>query len=101
MEIVFSVLGFLFGTGLLGTVIIRRFDKMDKKNDEREKYRTQESVLVVTHLMKSGDLAEELAVAMINKRCNGEVSSALDEARCSKKELNAFLVAQNARAMGR
>jgi hypothetical protein len=93
ITIIISALGV---GGIISGVILRRMDKMEKKQDKRDDARAQESVLIVRGLQAVGHLAEATAIAQKNGHVNGEMDTAFKYYRDYNDDMNAFLLEQNA-----
>ena len=53
-----SLFGFLGGASIIAGIILRRFDQFEKKIDEREKDRVEESVMTIELLTNCANLTE-------------------------------------------
>ena len=91
--IIISVLGV---GGIISGVILRKIDRMEKKQDKRDDARAKESVLIVRGLQAVGHLAEATAIAQKNGHTNGEMETAFKYYREYTDDMNAFLLEQNA-----
>lgn len=92
-SIIISVLGV---GGIISGVILRRIDRMERKQDGRDEARAKESVLIVRGLQAVGHLAEATAIAQKNGHTNGEMETAFKYYREYTDAMNAFLLEQNA-----
>lgn len=92
-SIIISVLGV---GGIISGVILRRIDKMERKQDGRDEARAKESVLIVRGLQAVGHLAEATAIAQKNGHTNGEMETAFKYYREYTDAMNDFLLEQNA-----
>jgi hypothetical protein len=93
LTIIISVLGV---GGIVSGVMLRRLDRMEKKQDSREEARKQESVLVIKGLKAVGHLSEATAIAQKNGHTNGETDTALKYYKSFNDDLSNFLLRQNA-----
>ena len=93
LSIVISVLGV---GGMVSGIVMRRIDKMDKKQDKREEARAEESVLMIRGLQAVGHLAEATAIAQRDGKTNGEMKTAMIYYNKYADDLNVYLLEQNA-----
>ncbi len=86
--------------GLISGIILRRIDKMsidmERKLDEQDEARIEESVLIMQGMKAVGHLAEESAFAQKTGRVNGELDEAIRYYVEFKNDLNNYLLKQNA-----
>lgn len=96
MEILAMVVSILGVGGLISGVLLRRLDRMEKKEDRRDEARKQESILVISGLKAVGHLSEATALAQKRGHTNGEMDTALDYYKGFTDDLNDYLLRQNA-----
>lgn len=96
MEILTIIISVLGVGGVISGVILRRIDRMEKRQDRRDDARAKESVLIVRGLQAVGHLAEATAIAQKKGCVNGEMETAFKYYREYTKDMNAFLLEQNA-----
>lgn len=94
--IVVSILGVLGVGGIVSGLLLNKLNKMDVKQETRERVRMEENVLVIQGLQAVGHLAEAAAIAQKNGKQNGETETALGYYRKYTDDMNAFLLRQNA-----
>jgi len=93
LTIIISVFGV---GGIISGLVVRKIDKIDKKQDRRDESRVKENVLIVSGLQAIGHLSEATAIAQKNGHTNGEMETAFTYYRGFTDDLNAFLLQQNA-----
>lgn len=93
ISIVLSVLGV---GGVVSGILLRKIDKMDKKQDRRDIARAEENVLIIRGLQAVGHLAEATAIAQKTGKTNGDMETAFKYYREYTTDMNAFLLRQNA-----
>lgn len=93
LTIIISVLGV---GGIISGVVLRRLDRMEKKQDSREEARKEESVLVIKGLKAVGHLSEASALALKRGHTNGETDTALEYYKDFNDNLSNYLLRQNA-----
>lgn len=93
LTIIISVLGV---GGVISGVVLRRLDRMEKKQDSREEARKEESVLVIKGLKAVGHLSEATALAQKRGHTNGETETALEYYKDFNDDLSNYLLRQNA-----
>lgn len=93
LTIIISVLGV---GGIISGVVLRRLDRMEKKQDSREEARKEESVLVIKGLKAVGHLSEATALAQKRGHTNGETETALEYYKDFNDDLSNYLLRQNA-----
>lgn len=85
---------------MISGIVLRRIDRMSKsmerKLDEQDEARIEESVLIMQGMKAVGHLAEESAVAQKTGRVNGELDEAIRYYTAFKDDLNRYLLKQNA-----
>ncbi len=91
--IIISVLGV---GGIISGVVLRRLDRMEKRQNSREEARKQESVLIIKGLKACGHLSEATAIAMKRGHANGETETALEYYKDFTDDLSDYLLRQNA-----
>lgn len=91
-----AAFGFIGGAGVVGGLILRRFDKLDKKLDKQEEARIDESIVIISGLKAIGHLSEATAMAQKRGHTNGETETALAYYKESKDELNDYLLRRSA-----
>lgn len=96
MEYVTIIISVLGVGGVISGIILRRLDKMEKKQDSREEARKQESVLTISGLKAVGHLSEATALAVKRGHTNGEMDTAFEYYREFTDDLNDYLLRQNA-----
>jgi hypothetical protein len=97
VELFFTIAISVLGVGgIISGAVLRRLDKMEKRQDKREEARKQESVLVIKGLKACGHLSEATAIAMKRGHANGETETALEYYKDFTDNLNDFLLQQNA-----
>lgn len=93
LTIVISVLGV---GGVVSGIILRKIDSMEKRQDEHEAARVEESVLIIRGLQAVGHLAEATAIAQRDGHTNGEMKTAMSYYKAFTNDMNAYLLKQNA-----
>lgn len=93
---VLAIFSFVGGTGIISGLVLRRFDKLEKKLDKQEDARIEESVVTFQMLQAIGHLAEATALAQQRGHTNGEMETALKYYTASKDELNKFMMRRSA-----
>ena len=96
MEYVTIIISALGVGGMISGILLRRLDRMEKKQDSREEASKRESVLVIKGLKAVGNLSEATAIAQKRGHTNGETETALEYYRDFTDDLNDFLLQQNA-----
>jgi hypothetical protein len=96
VEIVTIIISALGVGGIISGLVLRRIDKMDQKQDNREESRKNESILIIRGIQAIGHLSEATAIAQKNGHTNGEMETAFTYYRGFTDDLNAFLLQQNA-----
>lgn len=96
MEYVTIIISALGVGGIISGILLRRLDRMEKKQDSHEEARKRESVLVIKGLKAVGRLSEATAIAQKCGHTNGETETALEYYRTFADDLNDFLLQQNA-----
>ena len=91
-----AAFSFIGGAGVMGGLILRRFDKLDKKLDKQEDARIDESIVILSGLKAIGHLAEATAMAQKRGHTNGETETALTYYKNSKDKLNDYLLYRSA-----
>jgi hypothetical protein len=79
-------------SGMVLFFLKRYFDKLQKKEEQRDKAKAQESVLVLRSLNALGKLTVANAIALKDGKTNGELSEALREYESVEKELYQYLI---------
>ena len=87
--------GVVSGAALL--LIQRYFNKKDIKDDERDKAKAKESILVIKILKAVGNLTVANSIALKRGESNGETEAALEEYESVDKEMYDYLLEQNSR----
>ena len=95
-QIFIGIFGFIGGAGVIGGLILRRFDKLDKKLDRQEEARIDESIVIISGLKAIGHLSEATAMAQKRGHTNGETETALEYYKESRDELNDYLLRRSA-----
>lgn len=93
LTIIVSVLGV---GGVISGLVLRRLDRMEKKEDGRDAARKEESVLVISGLKAVGHLSEATALALKRGHTNGETDTALEYYTKFNDDLSRYLLRQNA-----
>lgn len=93
ITIVFSALGV---GAIISGLILRRINKMDRKQDSREESRKKESIMVFRGLQAIGHLSEATAENQKLGHANGKTDTALEYYHGYTDDLNAYLLQQNA-----
>lgn len=96
IQIVTIVVSALGMGAMISGILLRKIDRMDKKQDLRAKEAMKESVLIIRGQQAIGHLAEASAIAQKNGKQNGETETALKYYRAYTDDMNAFLLEQNA-----
>jgi len=89
---IIAFFGFIGGAGVISGLLLRRFDKMEKKLDSQEQSRIEESYVIITGIKAIGHLAEATAIAQRDGKTNGEMKTAIEYYHESRNSLNAYLV---------
>jgi len=77
--------------------IQRYFKKKDKLDDERDKSKAKENVLILKSIKSIGGLTVANSIALKNGKTNGELKSALEEYEKVDNELYDYLLEQSSR----
>lgn len=77
--------------------IQRYFKKKDKKDDERDKAKVKENVLILKSIKSIGGLTVANSIALKNGKTNGEMDKALKDYDKVDKELYNYLLEQTSR----
>jgi hypothetical protein len=93
VTIIISALGM---GGMVSGIVLHRLARMEKRQDSREEARMQESILVIQGLKACGHLSEANAIAFKRGAANGETETALAYYHDFTKNLNDYLLKQNA-----
>ena len=94
---IISIIASILGTGgLISGLLLRRMDKLEKSQDDREVSRKKENVLIITGIKAVGKLAEAAALAQKRGTTNGEMETALNYYTRFSDKLNEYLLEQNA-----
>lgn len=91
-----AIFGFVGGTGIISGMILRRFDKLERKMDTQEEARIEETVVTFKMLQAIGHLSEATAIAQQRGYTNGEMETALKYYCESRDELNNFMMRRSA-----
>jgi hypothetical protein len=94
-----SIIISVFGSVVSGTALLylkRYFDKRDKKDEERDKAKADESVLILKSINAVGKLTVTNSIALKRGECNGETEDALEAYGLVDAELYNYLLKQNA-----
>ena len=97
MEILTIVIS-VFASIVSGTVLFflkNFFNKREKAEQQKEKVRTNETVLVLKSINALGKLTKANSIALKNGRANGDMEIALTEYSKIEKELFEFLLNKN------
>jgi C4-dicarboxylate transporter len=76
-----AILISIFGSVVSGAALFffkRYFDKRDKKDEERDKAKAEENVLILKSINAVGRLTVANSIALKNKKTNGEMDDALE-----------------------
>jgi len=93
--IVISVLGSVVsGTALF--LLTRWFRKKDARDEQRDKAKARENVLIIKSINAVGNLTEATAIALRDGHTNGEITAALKEYGKVDKEMYNYLLERNA-----
>jgi hypothetical protein len=96
ITIIISVLGSVVsGTALF--LFKRYFDKRDKKDEERDKAKAKESVLIIKSINAVGKLTVANSIALKRGVTNGEMEAALEAYGRADAEMFDYLLEQNAK----
>nr|WP_297935385.1 serine/threonine protein kinase [uncultured Lachnoclostridium sp.] len=82
-------------TGLCFWLLERKISDREKRQEEREKVREQNELLLVKSVGAAIALGEASAIALKNGHTNGETEAALEYARQVKHEQKDFLYEQS------
>lgn len=74
----------------------RYFKRKEKKEEESERAKARENILILKSLNAVGHLTEATAIALEQGKTNGEMHRALNEYSAVDKELYNYLLEQNA-----
>ncbi len=95
LTIVISVLGSVVsGTALF--LLQKWFRKKDARDEQRDKDKAKENVLIIKSINAVGHLTEATAIALRDGKTNGEMHTALDEYSEVDKEMYNYLLERNA-----
>jgi len=90
-----SVLGSVVsGTALF--LLHRWFQKKDARDEQRDKAKAKENVLIIKSINAVGHLTEATAIALRDGKTNGEITTALKEYGKVDREMYNYLLARNA-----
>ena len=81
-------------TGFCFWLIERKINKRDKRQEKKEAARAENEILLVKCVGACFALGEATARAIQDKKCNGEMSSALSHAKKLKHEQKDFFTEQ-------
>ena len=95
VTIIISVIGSVVsGTALF--LLQRWFKKKDARDEQRDKAKAKENVLIIKSINAVGHLTEATAVALESGKTNGEMHKALVEYAAVDKEMYNYLLERNA-----
>lgn len=80
--------------GVLVAYISHRFQKQEKKEEEREKARAKNNVLIMKGVSASLALGEATAEAIQTNHWNGEMNDARNYAKGVKRDIENFMIQQ-------
>lgn len=95
-EVVMGIFGFVGGASVISGIILKKFDKMEKKLDRQAEARVNESIVIISGLKAIGHLAEATAISQRDGKTNGEMKKAMEYYTESRDELNDYLLRQSA-----
>jgi hypothetical protein len=87
--------GLVSGSALF--FIQRYFKRKDKKDEQRDKAKAKENVLILKSIKSIGGLTVANSIALKNGKVNGCMTKALEEYEDIDKELYEYLLEQNAK----
>lgn len=94
------IVSFLGIGGMISGVVLRKIDKSsrdsEKRAAEREAARMKENVLILQGIHATGQLSSSTAIALKNGKCNGETEKALSRYAEFERDLDNYLLEQNA-----
>lgn len=96
MELLAMAISVLGVGGIISGILLRRLDKMEKKQDGKDAARKEESVLIISGLKAVGHLSEATALAQKRGHTNGEMDTALEYYKDFNDDLSNYLLRQNA-----
>jgi type II secretory pathway component PulJ len=95
LTIVISVLtSVVSGTALF--LLQRSLRKKDTRDEQREKDKAKENILIIKSINAVGHLTVANAIALRDGKTNGEMHSALDEYEAVDNEMYNYLLERNA-----
>lgn len=86
-------------TGFCFWLLEKKIAKKEQRQEEREKVREQNELLLVKSVGAAIALGEASAIALKNGHTNGETEAALEYARQIKHEQKDFLYAQGVKSI--
>lgn len=95
-NVLFMAFGLIGGGSLISALILRRLNKMETKLEQQEQARVEESIAIITGMMAIGRLAEAVAIAQRDGKCNGEMTCAMKYYKEARDNLNDYLLRQAA-----
>lgn len=75
----------------------RYFKRRVKKDEEHDKQKAKENLLIMKSIHAVGKLTVANSIALRDGKTNGEMHSALEEYESADKEMYEFLLEQNAK----
>ncbi len=84
-------------SGMALFLIKRYFAHKDKKDDERDRIKRQENVLILKSINSLGKLTVANSIAIRDGKCNGEMHEALDTYEKTNSELYEYLLEVNSK----
>ena len=91
-NLLLTIFGFIGGAGIISGIVLRKFDKVNKKIDGQTKARVEESIVIISGIQAIGHLAEATAVAQRDGHTNGEMETALKYYADSKDKTNNYIM---------
>jgi len=97
---IFTIIISILGSVVSGTALFllqRWFRQKDKRDEEVERIKAKENILIIKSINAVGRLTEATAIALKDGKVNGEMHTALDEYSEVDKEMYNYLLERNSR----
>ena len=95
ITIIISVIGSVV-SGIALFLFKRYFDRHDKKDEERDKAKAKENILILKSINAVGKLTVANSIALKRGECNGEMEDALEAYERVDAEMYGYLLERNA-----
>lgn len=80
--------------GIIGGIVSRRLARSEQAQEEAEKARARENVLILSGLKATGALSYATAIALKRGYANGEVEKGVEAYESWQQDLDTFLMVQ-------